>query len=143
MKGFLDTSVLVAVFYTRHVHHEPSFRLFTQFDKASGYCGAHSLAEVYSTLTRMPGGQRVDGDQAMLFIGDICERLSLVTLSGEEYLETLKESPAMGITGGAIYDALLARCAMKAGAEILYTWNVRHFVRCGDEVGRRVRTPEG
>ena len=54
MKGFLDTSVLVPVFYGDHVHHEASLAIFLQFDKSSGCCGAHSLAEVYSTLTRMP-----------------------------------------------------------------------------------------
>lgn len=28
MKGFLDTSVLVPVFYEDHVHHEASLQLF-------------------------------------------------------------------------------------------------------------------
>jgi len=27
--------------------------------------------------------------------------------------------------GGAAYDVLIARCAVKAGAEILLTWNLR------------------
>ncbi len=39
-----------------------------------GCRGAHSLAEVYSTLTRMPGKHRISGEQAMLFIGSIRER---------------------------------------------------------------------
>ena len=55
MKGFFDSSVLVPVFYGDHVHHKASLELFIQFDKSTGCCGAHSLAEVYSTLTRMPG----------------------------------------------------------------------------------------
>lgn len=45
------------------------------------HCGAHSLAEVYSTLTRMPGKHRISGEQAMLFIGSIRERLSSIALS--------------------------------------------------------------
>ena len=68
MKGFFDTSVLVPVFYGDHVHHGASLELFIQFDKATGCCGAHSLAEVYSTLTRMPGKHRISGEQAMLFL---------------------------------------------------------------------------
>ena len=75
MKGFFDTSVLVPVFYGDHVHHQASLELFIQFDKSIGSCGAHSLAEVYSTLTRMPGKHRISGEQAMLFIGSIRERL--------------------------------------------------------------------
>ena len=107
MKGFLDTSVLVPVFYGDHVHHQASLRLFIQFDKSTGCCGAHSLAEVFSTLTRMPGKHRISGEQAMLFIGSICERLSLVALDGDEYAKALQASAALGIVGGGTYDAIL------------------------------------
>jgi len=80
MKGFFDTSVLVPVFYGDHVHHQASLARFIQFDKVTGCCGAHSLAEVYSTLTRMPGKQPVSAEQAISFIGDIRERLSIISL---------------------------------------------------------------
>lgn len=66
MKGFFDTSVLVPVFYGDHVHHRAGMDLFIQFDKCTGSCGAHSLAEVYSTLTRMPGKHRIGSDQARI-----------------------------------------------------------------------------
>src|SRR6202051_4624553 len=108
MKGFFDTSVLVPVFYGDHVHHKASLELFIQFDKSTGCCGAHSLAEVFSTLTRMPGKHRISGEQAMLFIGTIRERLSVIALSADEYAHALEASAALGIVGGAIYDAMLA-----------------------------------
>ena len=114
MKGFFDTSVLVPVFYGDHVHHQASLALFIQFDKSTGCCGAHTLAEVYSTLTRMPGKHRISGEQAMLFIGSIRERLSIIALSGDEYADALQVSAALGIVGGGIYDALLAHCAIKS-----------------------------
>ncbi|MFZ1133045.1 MAG: PIN domain-containing protein [Terriglobales bacterium] len=141
MKGFFDTSVLVPLFYRDHVHHGPSQELFIQFSQSTGCCGAHSLAEVYATLTRMPGKRRISGEQAMLFIGNIRERLSLVALSGEEYADALQTSAARGIVGGGIYDALLAHCAVKAKADAIYTWNVRHYALCGREVIGRLRTP--
>jgi predicted nucleic acid-binding protein len=131
MKGFLDTSVLVPVFYGDHVHHRASLDLFIQFHKKSGCCGAHSLAEVYSTLTRMPGKHRISGEQAMLFIGSIRERLSIIALSGDEYADALQTFSALGIVGGAIYDAVLAHCALKARAETIYSWNSRHYLQCG------------
>ena len=142
MKGFFDTSVLVPVFYGYHIHHEASLVLFTQFDKSTGCCGAHSLAEVFSTLTRMPGKHRISGEQAMLFIGSIRERLSLVALTGNEYADALESSAALGIVGGGIYNAMLAHCAVKAKAEAIYTWNSRHYMQCGLEVTRRLRTPQ-
>jgi predicted nucleic acid-binding protein len=141
MKGFFDTSVLVPLFYRDHVHHRPSQELFIRFNRSTGCCGAHSLAEVYATLTRMPGKRRISGQQAMLFIGNIRERLSIVTLSGEEYADSLEASAALSIVGGNIYDALLAHCALKAKAEALYTWNTRHYTLCGRDVMGRLRTP--
>ncbi len=141
MKAFFDTSVLVPVFYGDHVHHKASLDLFIQFRKSTGCCGAHSMAEVYSTLTRMPGKHRISAEQAMLFIGSIRERLSIVALDGEEYVEALEASAACGIVGGGIYDAMLAYCAIKARAETIYSWNSRHYGLCGTEVTRRLRTP--
>jgi len=101
MRGFFDTSVLVPVFYGDHVHHQASLALFIQFDKSTGCCGAHSLAEVYSTLTRMPGKHRISGEQAMLFIASIRDRLSIVALSGDEYADALQASAALGIGAAA------------------------------------------
>ncbi len=141
MKAFFDTSVLVPVFYGDHVHHQASLRLFIQFNKESGCCGAHSLVEVFSTLTRMPGKHRISGAQAMLFVGSICERLSLITLDGDEYVKALEDSATLGVVGGGIYDAILARCALKAEAETIYSWNARHYAQCGAEVTRRLQRP--
>jgi predicted nucleic acid-binding protein len=141
MKAFFDTSSLVPVFYGDHVHHNASLSLFIQFKKNTGCCGAHSLAEVYSTLTRMPGRHRISGEQAMLFIGNIRERLSIIALTGDEYAGALQKSAGLGIVGGGIYDAMLAHCAVKSKAQVIYTWNVRHYSLCGPEVVRRLRTP--
>lgn len=141
MRAFLDTSVLIPVFYEDHVHHQASFELFLQCDKSTGCCGVYSLAEVYSTLTRMPGKRRISGEQATLFISDLRDRLSLVALDSAEYADALVASAALGIVGGTIYDAILAHCAIKAQAETIFTWNIRHFGLCGHDVTRRLRTP--
>ena len=141
MTGFFDTSVLVPVFYGDHVHHYASISRFIQFNKNNGCCGAHSLAEAYSTLTRMPGKHRISGEQAMLFISSIRERLSIVALDGDEYATALQAAADSGIVGGGIYDAMLAACAIKAGSENIYTWNERHYGLCGAEVMRRLQTP--
>src|SRR5580692_2152492 len=141
MKAFFDTSVLVPTFYGDHPHHDASADIFLKFDKKQACCGAHSLAEVYSTLTRMPGKHRISSEQAMLFVGSIRERLSIVALSGDEYADALQASSALGIVGGGIYDAMLAHCALKVDAETIYSWNGRHYAQCGPEVTRRLRTP--
>ena len=86
MKRFLDTSVLVPVFYGDHQHHDASLALFVSCDQTSSCCGAHSLAEVFATLTRLPGKYRVSAEQALLFVGSIRDRLSIVALESEDYI---------------------------------------------------------
>jgi predicted nucleic acid-binding protein len=50
VKAFLDTSVLVPVFYGAHPHHAASLDVFTRFGKADPGCRAHSLVETYSIV---------------------------------------------------------------------------------------------
>jgi predicted nucleic acid-binding protein len=139
MKAFFDTSVLVPIFYGAHEHHHDSMRLFLEADKRKACCGAHSLAELYSTVTRMPG--RISGNEAMLLIPEVRKRLSVITLDADEYVSTLEKSAALGISGGSVYDALLAACAIKAKAETIYSWNTRHYTLCGSDVTARLRRP--
>ena len=141
MKAFFDTSVLVPVFYGEHIHHRASLERFIQFDKSTGCCGAHSLVELYSTITRMPGKHRVSGEQAMLFVASVRERLSVVALNTAEYADALAAAAALGIVGGGVYDAMLAHCAFKAKAETIYSWNTRHYALCDPDIVRRLRTP--
>jgi predicted nucleic acid-binding protein len=140
MKGFFDTSVLVPVFYGDHVHHQASLQLFIQFDKTTGCCGAHSLAEILSTLTRMPGKHRISGEQAMLFVGSLCERLSLVALDGEEYARALGASASLGIRRGHLrrYACPLRRQS-KSRDHLHLEWPALCAV--GPEVIRRLQTP--
>jgi predicted nucleic acid-binding protein len=140
VKWFFDTSVLIPVFMEDHEHHEASLAAFLDADKKRACCAAHSLAEVYSVLTRLPGN-RLSGEQTLLFLEDIEERLTVVALDSREYFSTIRESAAAGIVGGMLYDALLARCARKARADVIYTWNVQHFRRLGPEVASRTMTP--
>jgi len=141
MKFFFDTSVLVPVFVDEHPHHESSLAVFSQADKKHSGCAAHSLAEVYATLTRLPGKHRASASEAMLFLESMKERLAFISLDAEECWKAVMHSAESGIVGGTIYDALLAHCALKARAEIIFTWNLDHFRRVGPEVAKRVRTP--
>ena len=141
MKAFLDTSVLVATFYGDHEHHEASFDLFLRHNRNEACCALHSLAEVYASLTGMPGKDRASADEALLFLGNVRERLTQVTLNDREYMSALEAAGGVGVMGGGIYDALIAQCALKSGAETIYTWNVKHFKRLGADIAKRVTTP--
>jgi predicted nucleic acid-binding protein len=142
VRALLDTSVLVSAFYADHQHHAQSLDLLLRFDKREACCAAHSLAEVYATLTGMPARSRVAGDLALLFLHDARERLTPIALDPAEYLETIRQVAAMSLVGGAVYDALIGQCALKAQAEIVYTWNTRHFERLPDPIARLVQRPD-
>ena len=87
------------------------------------------LGKFYATLTGLPVPPRISGSDGAAIMRQIYERLSLISLSESEYISTLEMSPT--VVGNTIYDALIARCAVKAGATTILTWNVRHFVRLG------------
>ncbi|HXJ39473.1 MAG TPA: PIN domain-containing protein [Bryobacteraceae bacterium] len=141
MAAFVDTSVLVAASWIEHPHHEASFELLASANKDTWYCGLHTLAELYSSLTALPVRPAVAPGQAMLMVEDAAAMLTVVALDLTEYLRTLREGSEFGAKGGLVYDALLLACARKSGAEAIYTWNVKHFHRLAPDLAGRIRTP--
>ena len=141
MKWFFDTTVLVAALLPDHPHHARSFPVFASATRKQAACAAHSLAEAYSTFTRYPGKERMSAEAASLVVQGIEQQLTLVSLDADEYCAAIRRMARLGIIGGAIYDGLVAACALKSGAEHLYTWNVRHFDLLGAEIKKLVRMP--
>jgi hypothetical protein len=60
-------------------------------------------------------------------------------LTADEYHATIREAAVAGVFGGAIYGALLARYALKAKVDRLYTWNKKHFEIFGPEIVKRLK----
>jgi predicted nucleic acid-binding protein len=89
----------------------------------------------------MPGKDRVSPDEAILFLSDVRTRLAVVSPTETDYMSAIATAARSGVTGGGLYDALLARCALKAKADWLYTWNVKHFTRLGADLAARVKRP--
>src|ERR1700693_6193726 len=114
MKTFFDTSVLVPVFIEDHEHHEASLEAFIKADLQHASCAAHSLAVFYAVVTPVPRRNRLGGDQALLFVREIRERLSIVALTSDEHFTALESAAATGIAGGTVYDVLLRHCALAA-----------------------------
>jgi predicted nucleic acid-binding protein len=140
LRRFFDSSVLVPVFYADHPHHISSAKIFLEAGKGD-FCALRTLGEVYSTLTGLPLRPRIAGMEGISIIKQIRERLTLITLSEHEYVSALELASSGTIVGAATYDALIAHCALKAGAEILLTWNVRDFTRLGSAIAQLVKTP--
>ena len=89
----------------------------------------------------MPSRRRASGDEALLFLDDIRERLTVVAFDEQEYFQMAEAAAAANLAGGAIYDAILCHCALKANAEVIYTWNTKDFLRLPPAIAGRVKNP--
>ncbi len=141
MRIFLDTSVLVGAVRTADERYAVSNRLVQTCNSGTASCGAHTLAEVYASLTGMRPPNRFRPDQAMLLLDGFRAKLKFVALTADEVHETAGRVSRLGLAGGVIYDALLLACARKVDAERIYTWNVRHFQMVAPDLAGRIVTP--
>ena len=141
MREFFDTSVLVAAFCYGHVHHLPSVKRFAAAEKRNSACGIHSLAEVYAVMTALPVKPMIPPEQALLFVEEVRNRLTLISLSADEYFATIQDASARSFTGGRVYDALLLACAAKCKAQAVYTWNLKHYQSLAPGLAPRIQTP--
>ena len=141
MRVFLDTSVVVAAFLADHEHHGASLEAFLDLPGEEHFCAAHSLAEVYSTVTRLASHHRVPPDHAALFIHEMRRHLSMVELAGRQYEAAITAAARDGIVGGAVDDALILQCARKIRAETILTWNLRDFRRLSSDLAHLIKTP--
>lgn len=96
---------------------------------------AHTLVETYAVLTRLPSPHRLaPADcRALLEANFTPEAVEVVTLSGDDYRQLIHEAPDNNLSGGRVYDAVIARCARVGRADALLTFNVRHFAPLVDE----------
>ncbi len=95
---------------------------------------AHSIAEVYAALTRLPVLPRIQPAEALRIVSEnILPYFRVVTLAQDDYVAVLRDMGTLGVVGAKIYDALLLRCAEKCGAERIYTFNLRDFIQLAAE----------
>jgi predicted nucleic acid-binding protein len=141
MKNFFDTSVLIAAFWGGHVNHQASVSRLGAANRKQSACGMHSLAEVYAVMTALPVKPLIPPEQALLFLEEVRDRLTLVSLDGVEYFAAIQKAAERGFSGGRVYDALLLACAAKIRAQTIYTWNSKHFQALAPDLAARIQTP--
>ena len=141
MKQFFDTTVLIAAFWRGHPDHDVSLKLVSAAERRKSACALHTLAEVYATMTALPVKDIIPPDQAVLFVQEVRDRFTVITLDKSEYYNTIERAAENGFTSGRIYDALLLCCAAKAKAGVIYTWNLKHFRTIDPKLADRIRTP--
>jgi len=92
---------------------------------------AHSLAELYAVLTRLPLLPRVSpADARELIHRNIYSRsIAIVVLDAHDYKAMIDHLATDYLQGGIVYDAVIAACACSWKADTLLTLNAADFVR--------------
>jgi predicted nucleic acid-binding protein len=144
MRALLDSSVLVAAHLPAHPEHVASSDWLRQGALAAFemVVAAHSLAEVYSVLTRLPLRPPISPKAAWQFLEqNVLRTGNLVALSPHEYRAVIEDAAREGWIGGMIYDALIARVADTVQADHLISLNVAHFQRVWPAGAARIASP--
>lgn len=144
MKVLFDTSVFVAAIIEPHpLHH----RAFPWLKRArSGeldlVIASHTLAELYAVLTTLPVKPKIQPGMACHLIHeDVPCAAKILSLSAADYKATIRRMGDLGLSGGVIYDALIAAIARKSGVDHLLTFNLRDFHRIWPEGKAQIREP--
>ena len=109
-----DTSAAVPFLVRSHTAH-PAVRRHAA--GRATVLTAHSLAETYSVLTRLPGDARVTADDAVRLIE--ANFGSVLAASATETATLPRVLAALGVVGGAVYDALVGLAARAAGVPLV------------------------
>src|SRR5271165_929331 len=127
----LDSSYLIALLCDWHANHPRTLRSYQHWHdrQAQIILPVHAALECYSVLTRFPAPYRMPPDVARQTMEENFRRTALVAgLKAVDAWERIESLSRLGLGGGQVYDAVIAWCAADAGAAVLLTWNIKHFV---------------
>lgn len=143
MKALFDTSVLVAAFVAAHPEHPRAFPWLQRVrsGEVKLVLCAHTLAELYSILTSLPMRPRLAPPVVQQILEElIAVAASVIELTVSDYLKVTARMVEKGLSGGTVYDGLIAHAAQEAGVDRLITLNERDFQRAWPE-GRAIIVP--
>lgn len=143
VKALFDTSVLVSAFLVNHPKHQSCTPWLHEVKtrQIQGTIATHTFAETYSVLTRLPISPRISPTIARQLIRENLKEFEVISLVAEDYQRVIDQMVVLNLTGGAIYDALIAQAAIKAKVDLLLTLNPDHFTRLGDEIAQLILVP--
>jgi predicted nucleic acid-binding protein len=110
----VDTSVVVAAFASWHEDHPAATRAVRDHPDLP----APVALEAYAVLTRLPPPHRASADIVRDFLARAF-RATWIALPDDGWPRLLDELRALGVTGGASYDAVIGLTARHHGRELL------------------------
>lgn len=143
MKVLFDTSVIIAALLPKHPSHSPCFAKLqaAELHQIQGYLSTHSLAELYSVMTRMPSQPKMTPREAQSLLERCLQYLDAVPLETADYQAAIAQMTTLNLPGGGIFDALIAQAALKISADQILTLNPNHFTRLNSTIAQIVKVP--
>jgi predicted nucleic acid-binding protein len=132
MRLLFDTSTLIASFVASHPKHHLALDWLkrTKTKEHSLSVAAHSLAECFAVLTRLPLSPKISPQSAHYLIKENIEKLAeIIVLSASDYKNILTELTELGLSGGITYDAIIVKAAINAKVDNILTLNPSDFLR--------------
>jgi predicted nucleic acid-binding protein len=107
-----------------------------------GHCSAHTLAETFSVLARMPTKPKLHpADVLAILEKHIFPYFILVSLAPADYPEVIRSLASRALGGGRIYDLLHLRTAAKLTLDHIYTFNEREWKLLAPELESIISVP--
>lgn len=144
MRVLLDTSVLLAALVRSHPRHAEArpWLVRARAGEIVIVLAAHTLAELHATLTTLPVRPRISPQTAERLRDDnLPETTEIVALTVDDYRAVVQGAVGLGLAGGVIYDALIARAAENGRADRLVTLNESDFRRAWPGGADRITSP--
>ena len=144
MKVFCDTSVLVASALASHTHHPEAKAALARIraSQDAGFASAHTLAETFSVLSRMPTKPKLDPEAVLdILETDFIPHLSFVALLATDYPVAIRDLVGRGLGGGRIYDLLHLRVAARLAPDRIYTFNETEWKTLAPELAALICAP--
>lgn len=145
MRVLFDTSTLVAALVETHPSHMLAFPWLQKAKNKTfaGFVATHSIAELYNILTALPIRPRIaPATAAQLLQRDVLDQLEAVSLSKEDYAAVIDHLVKLDVGGGAVYDALIVRAAIKANVDQIVTFNADDFRRVYPALAEKIVSPQ-
>lgn len=144
MNVYFDTNIVVADAVEEHEGHDRAVSLIQEAQRRRWtlFISAHGLAEIYAVLTGTPFSHRISPAEAWLILQEnIFQLFEIQSLSRADYTEVARNCAALGLAGGAIFDALHIQAARKANCARIYTFDADDFRRIAPDLRDRIVAP--
>jgi predicted nucleic acid-binding protein len=118
MKAYWDSSALIEALYDQ--------KLRSSLKRGKDGTRPHSLAEIFSTLTKGVNF-RYSPEGAAILIQSLAQDLDFVELTADDALSTIKSASSKGVRGARIHDLMHAAAAKKYQATVIFTLDEAGF----------------